>query len=65
MHAGQFATLQQVLDHYNRAPSARLGHSELKPLSLTAGELDQIAKFLGTLSGPLAADARWLQAPAD
>lgn len=32
MHAGQFATLEQVLDHYNMAPAAPQGHSELEPL---------------------------------
>ena len=32
MHAGQFGTLREVLDHYNRAPDAPAGHSELKPL---------------------------------
>ena len=34
MDAGQFATLAGVLDHYNRAPAAATGHSELRPLRL-------------------------------
>jgi cytochrome c peroxidase len=64
MHAGQFATLREVVEHYNRAPAAPAGHSELKPLGLSAAEVDQLVAFLGTLSGPVRADARWLKAPA-
>ena len=50
MHAGQFATLDVVLDHYNRAPRSPMGHSELRPLRLARGELRQIEAFLRTLS---------------
>ena len=53
MHAGQFATLREVLDHYNRAPAAPAGHSELKPLNLSEQELGQLEAFLRSLSGPL------------
>lgn len=53
MDAGQFATLADVLDHYNRAPKAPAGHSEIKPLRLTRDELRQIEAFLKTLSGPV------------
>ena len=55
MHAGQFATLAEVLDHYNQAPSG-LGptaHTDLVPLGLTAIEMDQLEAFLGSLSAPL------------
>ncbi len=52
MDAGQFATLAEVLDHYNRAPVAPAGHSELTPLHLKTGELRQLEAFLHTLSGP-------------
>jgi len=34
MHAGQLASLADVLQHYNRAPVAPAGHTELKPLKL-------------------------------
>jgi cytochrome c peroxidase len=51
MHAGQFATLREVLAHYNSAPAATLGHSELKPLALSAAELAQLEAFLRSLSG--------------
>jgi cytochrome c peroxidase len=63
MHAGQFASLKEVLQHYNRAPAAPQGHSELKPLGLADREIDQLAAFLGTLSGPVNAEAKWLEAP--
>jgi cytochrome c peroxidase len=53
MHAGQMASLSAVLDHYNRAPVAATGHSELRPLRLKASELRQLEAFLRTLSGPL------------
>jgi cytochrome c peroxidase len=52
MHAGQFSTLADVLDHYNRAPAAPAGHTELKPLRLKPVELRQLEAFLRTLSGP-------------
>lgn len=51
MHAGQFATLTQVLDHYNRAPAAPAGHTELRPLGLNRAELDQLEAFLRALTG--------------
>ena len=54
MDAGQFATLAEVLDHYNRAPAAATGHSELRPLGLKPAELHQLEAFLRTLSGPVA-----------
>jgi cytochrome c peroxidase len=54
MDAGQFATLAEVLDHYNRAPTAAIGHSELRPLRLKPVELRQLEAFLRTLSGPVA-----------
>lgn len=50
MHAGQFATLSAVLAHYNTAPTAPAGHSELEPLHLTPTELEQLLAFLLTLS---------------
>lgn len=55
MHAGQFATLAEVLAHYNSAPSG-LGptaHTDLVPLGLNAPQLEQLEAFLGTLSAPL------------
>jgi len=53
MHAGQFATLAEVLDHYNRAPAAMTGHTDLRPLRLKPVELRHLEAFLRTLSGPI------------
>jgi cytochrome c peroxidase len=55
MHAGQFATLRAALEHYNRAPEAPAGHSELEPLGLSERELDQLEAFLRALSAPVTA----------
>jgi len=49
MHAGQFASMREVLDHYNRAPAAPSGHSELKPLHLSPAEIGQLEAFLRAL----------------
>jgi cytochrome c peroxidase len=64
MHAGQHATLDDVIAHYDAAPRAPFGHSELKPLRLSAAERRQIAAFLHTLTGPLAAPPGHLAPPA-
>ncbi|WP_246312536.1 cytochrome-c peroxidase [Pseudaquabacterium terrae] len=63
MHAGQLDSLDQVVEHYNRAPAAPKGHSELKPLNLNDREATQLIAFLRTLSGPVAADPKWLREP--
>ena len=51
MHAGQFSTLSEVIEHYSRAPESPAGHSELEPLRLSAQERRQIEAFLRSLSG--------------
>ncbi len=63
MHAGQFATLPDVIRHYVKAPETVLvptksGHthgvgSELNPLMLSEQEIQDLVDFLGTLSGPI------------
>jgi cytochrome c peroxidase len=63
MHAGQFSTLEQVVQHYAASPKAVLGHSELaqpgekhahrQAIRLTAAEVQDIAAFLRTLTGPV------------
>lgn len=63
VHAGQLATLDQVLEHYSNAPRAPYGVSELKPLKLSLGERKQLIAFLGTLSGPISAPPGYLIAP--
>lgn len=64
MHAGQLGSLADVVEHYDRAPSAPAGHTELRPLHLTHDERRQLVQFLGALSGGPAADPSWLRAPA-
>jgi cytochrome c peroxidase len=65
MHAGQLATLDDVVAHYARAPRAPMGHSELRPLRLSAAERRQLVAFLRTLSAPVAAPPALLRAPAE
>ena len=65
MHAGQFATLEDVLHHYNTAPRAPIGHGELEPLNLTEGQIAQLIAFLKTLDSPINAEPRWLTAPTE
>ncbi|MDH3275651.1 MAG: cytochrome-c peroxidase, partial [Gammaproteobacteria bacterium] len=56
MHKGQLATLADVLQHYNEAPDAMIGHNEAKPLGLGARELQKLEAFLNTLTASVAAD---------
>ena len=63
MHAGQFATLDRVIEHYAQSPAASIGHSELaKPgekrhdrqvIRLTPADIQDIRAFLETLTGPV------------
>lgn len=50
MHAGQIASLADVVRHYAKAPQASAGHSELKPIELSDREVQDLVAFLGTLS---------------
>ncbi|SMB84316.1 cytochrome c peroxidase [Deinococcus hopiensis KR-140] len=63
MHAGQKATLRDVLEHYNLALSAAVGHSELMPLHLSGQDLDHIEAFMRTLDSPVDAPAALLRDP--
>jgi cytochrome c peroxidase len=49
MHAGQIATLSQVIEHYNSAFPALLGQSEIAPLGLSTREKAEVLAFLQTL----------------
>jgi cytochrome c peroxidase len=51
MDAGQFATVVEVLDHYNHAPDAPAGETALEPLGLGRGELRQLEALLRSLNG--------------
>ena len=50
MHAGQFATLRAVMQHYMQAPAAAIGHTERAPLRLSKQEAQDLVAFLGSLS---------------
>lgn len=52
MHKGQHPDLRAVLEHYNRAPPALIGHNEAKPLGLSARDLKDLEAFLQTLATP-------------
>ena len=64
MHGGQMASLDAVLAHYDRAPAAPAGKSELQPLHLSRREQRQIEAFIRTLSGPPRGQASLLIPPA-
>jgi cytochrome c peroxidase len=64
MHKGQLKTLGDVLQHYNDAPLAMIGHNEAEALQLSTRELHQLEAFLGTLDAPLATSDNWLAPPA-
>ncbi len=63
MHAGQLASLEDVVAHYAKSPPSAVGHSELahegrahaerKPIRLSASDVRDVAAFLRTLSGPI------------
>ncbi|BCZ81774.1 hypothetical protein PTKU64_54490 [Paraburkholderia terrae] len=63
MHAGQIATLDGVVAHYVRAPTAVAGQSELSqrgtshsgrmPIQMTDEEMQDVVAFLRALSGPI------------
>jgi cytochrome c peroxidase len=62
-HQGQVATLEGLLDLYNRAPLAMIGHNEAEPLGLSRRELKWLQAFLESLDAPLATPEKWLVAP--
>lgn len=64
-HKGQTSSLEQMMQHYDSAPPALIGHNEAKPLNLSQRERAQLQSFLTTLDSPLATDPKWLAPPAD
>ncbi|HEX2209290.1 MAG TPA: cytochrome c peroxidase [Longimicrobium sp.] len=63
MHAGQIATLAEVVEHYDRAPRAPAGTTELRPLRLGARERARLEAYLRTLDAPIDAERWLLEAP--
>jgi cytochrome c peroxidase len=62
-HAGQHAQLRDVLQHYDVAPDALIGHNEAKPLDLWPWQIDTLEAFLLTLDAPPSTAAKWLEPP--
>ncbi len=71
MHSGQYATLEEVIEHYDRAGRpidgalggelvGEIGRSMI-PLDLSAGERADLVAFLRTLNGR--SDERWTSPP--
>ncbi len=50
MHKGQLPDLMAVLEHYNEAPEAMIGHNEAEPLGLSRRELRQLEAFMHSLA---------------
>jgi len=71
MQSGQFATLEEVVDHYNqpappfydREQHPSRPHFDILPLGLTDEEKLHLVRFLGTLSGDLSKTTDWWVAP--
>ena len=49
LHNGSFATLHDVLLHYNEAPAAVYGMTKLTPMKMTEAQLGELEAFLHTL----------------
>ncbi len=65
MHAGQYASLKEVIKHYNNPPTTKIGQSSLLaiPITLNEAESAQLEAFLHTLDSAVDADKRWLVPP--
>jgi cytochrome c peroxidase len=58
MHDGSLATLEQVVDHYDKGGAERPSRSDLmKPLGLSAQEKSDLVSFLKTLTSDLSPTA--------
>ncbi|NRA68656.1 MAG: cytochrome C peroxidase [Pseudobacteriovorax sp.] len=72
MHGGQFLSLKEVVEHYNkprppfydRQQHPFRPHFDIQPLGLNDDELAAIVAFLGTLTSPLPKDDPWWWFPA-
>ena len=62
-HQGQTPSLEQMVRHYDLAPTSMIGHNEAKPLGLNRRERAQLEAFLLTLDAPPATAPRWLAPP--
>ena len=65
MHNGDFPDLEAVIRHYNHAPPAFPGHSDLVPLAQTEEQSAALKAFLLTLSAPPDAPPELLRPPEE
>jgi cytochrome c peroxidase len=64
MHDGRFATLDQIVRHYNSGGKRHINRDPLmRPLGLSDGEIDDIVAFLESLTDPTFTDNPALQNP--
>ena len=63
MHNGLFPDLEAVIRHYNHAPPAFPGHSDLVPLAFTESQSEALKAFMLTLSAPPDAPPELLRPP--
>ncbi len=63
MHSGQYPKLEDVIKHYNTAPKAIVGISELKELKLSLLAQQDLLAFLKVLNAPVDAAPEWLATP--
>lgn len=64
MHAGQYKTLKEVLNHYNEPPALTNRRSPLfRDIDLNDSKIEQLEEFLFTLESPVAADKKLLVKP--
>ena len=61
MHDGRFTTILEVLKHYQNPPDKTRTIHEISKLELSDQDLENIAEFLLTLSGPIATSPEWLK----
>lgn len=65
MHQGQINTLVDVMHHYNDAPPAPLGDSDIVPLNLTDEQLYELETFVRSLSASPASPSELLEPPGE
>lgn len=65
MHAGQYKSLKEVINHYIDTPKTLVGTSDLVPfpINLNNEEKGQLEVFLRSLDSPIHTDTKFLKAP--
>ena len=65
MHDGSIATLREVVEFYNKGGVMKAVDPSLRPLRLSADEVDAIVEFLRGLTSPTAALAAYRESAGD